>query len=299
MNTSINSNIKKAIELDQTTAVPDVHPVRRDMTFKFDKDTITNWHEEGVIISNFFNALSVFFPDGEQFFIDSVRHYRDTGVIDDEQLKKDVRHFIGQEAMHGREHRDYNAALDAAGMGAHKMEKQVTGLLNVLRKVLPAKMQLSTTCALEHFTAAMADSLLRAPEVLDKSDPSLAAAWKWHALEETEHKAVAFDVYQKAVGSDDDAVIYFERSLAMALAMAVFWPMMLTYWAQMNYRSGELFNVKGWAKSIKYLIGPKKGVLTPAAKDLFTYFRKGFHPWDHDNSAYLSMLPEMEKLYTK
>lgn len=288
------------INTTEATLVPDVHPVRRDMTFEFNKETITSWHQEGVMTSNFFNALSVFFPVGEQFFIDSVRHYRELGVIDDdEQLLKDVRHFIGQEAMHGREHRDYNAALDEAGMGALKMDGQVANLLKAVKKILPQSRQLAATCALEHMTAALADSLLQRPDALEKSNPELAAAWRWHALEETEHKAVAFDVFQKAVGDDTDTRAYLNRSSAMVTAMVIFWPMALTYWAQMNYRSGHLFDLKGWGKSIKFLMGPKKGVMTPAAKDLFTYFKRGFHPWDHDNSAYLSELAEMEKKYTR
>ena len=80
-------------------------PIRRDIRFALPAERIKDWHEQGPFITHFFNALSLLFPQGELFFMDSVRHYRQR--IDDPALKKEIQGFIGQEAMHSREHVAY------------------------------------------------------------------------------------------------------------------------------------------------------------------------------------------------
>ena len=89
-------------------------PIRRDIRFALPAERIKNWHEQGPVVSHFFNALSLLFPQGELFFMDSVRHYRQR--IDDPALKQEIQGFIGQEAMHSREHLAYNDLLQAAGL---------------------------------------------------------------------------------------------------------------------------------------------------------------------------------------
>jgi predicted metal-dependent hydrolase len=160
-----------------------IMPVRRNLKFHVPDDTVLNWHDKGPGISQFFNTLSLFFPEGERFFINSVRKYRDQ--IDDPELQEAVRNFIGQEAMHGREHEDYNQKMVAAGLPVDKQEAIVTRLLSLISRFLPNAMQLSATVALEHLTAILADVLLREPELIDGSDPQYQKLWHWHALEET------------------------------------------------------------------------------------------------------------------
>jgi predicted metal-dependent hydrolase len=92
-------------------------PVRRDLRFNLPQERACDWHVQGSHVTHFFNALSLLFPAGERFFMDSVRNYRDQ--IDDPVLKKQVLGFIGQEAMHTREHVEYNDLLQEAGLPAH------------------------------------------------------------------------------------------------------------------------------------------------------------------------------------
>ena len=40
-----------------------------------------------------------------------------------------------------------------------------------------------------------------ATDIFHSADPAMAKLWRWHALEETEHKAVAFDVFQQVSGN--------------------------------------------------------------------------------------------------
>ncbi|MFT6593392.1 MAG: putative metal-dependent hydrolase, partial [Zhongshania sp.] len=191
-----------------------VQPVRRNLEFHLPKDRIGDWHAGGAHIAHFFNALSIFFPDGERFFIDSVRHYRDR--IQDPELKESVRGFIGQEAMHGREHEEYNDALVEKGMPADRYGRIVIRLLKFFTRFTPKSAQLAGTIALEHLTAILANMVLSEPRSLAGSEPRYAAIWKWHALEETEHKAVAYDVYQQVLGGGLSG--YLHRCTALLTA---------------------------------------------------------------------------------
>src|SRR5690606_17956585 len=157
-----------------------------------------HWHSGDAFKTHFFNAMSVLFPDGERFFIDSVRLFREQ--IEDPLLKEQIRGFIGQEGHHSREHLVYSQRLRELGYDVDRLEHALQRRLGFVKKHLPGKLQLAATCATEHLTAIMADALLTEPNWLDGADPRMARLWRWHALEETEHKAVAFDVYQQACG---------------------------------------------------------------------------------------------------
>src|SRR3546814_1673082 len=54
-------------------------------------------------------------------------------------------------------------------------------------------MQLAGTCALEHFTATLAHAILSDPAHLAGAETEAQRMWRWHAIEEIEHKAVAYD----------------------------------------------------------------------------------------------------------
>ena len=266
----------------------EVMPVRRNLEFKLPESRIGDWHADGVHVSHFFNAMSLFFPDGERFFIDSVRAYRDE--IHDPELKEAVRGFIGQEAMHGREHEEYNEALEKRGMPANRNSRMILGLLNFTRRIESRAGQLAITIALEHLTAILADSVLRDPRVLEGAEPRFAALWRWHALEETEHKAVAFDVYQATVGKGPLA--YFRRCFALLMATLIFWVMVIPIHIDMVRREGKLFSLRGWWSAMKFL-WVKPGALRRMIPDWLDFFKPGFHPWDHDNRRFLNGVDEL------
>jgi predicted metal-dependent hydrolase len=154
-----------------------------------------------LILSHLAAALSAVFPDGEDFFVRSVRHFRDQ--ISDPALKRQVAGFIGQEAMHGREHRALNERLDALGYPTKVVERLVKRGLQLRERILSAKSNLAATAALEHFTATLAELVLSNADTRDQfGHEGVRDLFLWHALEESEHKAVAFDVY-KAVGGSE------------------------------------------------------------------------------------------------
>ncbi len=263
-------------------------PTRRDLKFFLPADKISDWHGDGKAVSAFLNSLSMLFPVGERFFMDSVRNYRDE--ITDPELQKAVTAFIGQEAMHGREHEEYNDALFATSPSAARMERFVAALLGFGQKRLPKSTQLSITIALEHFTAIMADGLLKDPRILEKADSRFAKIWNWHALEETEHKAVAYDVWATVMGKSP--LRYAERAGGLLGATAILWPVVGITYLNILREQGELTNSKGWRTLFRFTFG-EIGYFRRMALNWAEYFKPGFHPWDQDNRHFLTQIDEL------
>ena len=259
-----------------------VDPIRRNLKFGLPKGKVTSWNPAGLHITQFYNTLSIFFPAGERFFIQSVRNYRDR--ITDPHLKEQISAFIGQEGFHTREHEEYNAALVEAGLPVEQMDKLVVSLLEAVKK-LPPSLQLAATVALEHLTAVLGDTLLRDADLLEGADPHYAAIWQWHAIEETEHKAVCFDAYEVVMGKGINA--YAQRTLAFVLANVIFWSLYVPFLLQMVRKSGGLTDLKGWGRLVNFVAG-KPGVLRRVLPEWLDFFRPGFHPWMHDNREYLA-----------
>lgn len=282
----INANAEKAKVVSQ---LRNALPVRRDLQFPLPAERITNWHPAGEHMSHFINGLSLMFPVGERFFIRSVRYYREQ--ISNPELKEAVTGFIGQEAMHGREHEHYNQLLEDAGLPANELEQEVVSLLSWFEERYPAKAQLAGTIALEHFTAILADALLSHPELIDGAEPVYTALLRWHAMEETEHKAVAFDVWREIANAD--VKHYLIRNIVMLQATALLLFMACKFVFRLVKADRKLTDVKGWYRMSQVLIG-KGSFFRAIAKPWLDYFRPGFHPWDHDNSHFLTELSELE-----
>jgi hypothetical protein len=261
-------------------------PIRRDVQFPLPSERACDWHSLGSYVTHFFNALSLLFPAGERYFIDSVRYYRDR--IDDPELKKQVLGFIGQEAMHTREHIEYNEALNAAGLPASKLEKYVVKLLDYGRRTAPHSLQLAQTVALEHYTAMLAGMLLDDDSRIASDVPIYAQLWTWHALEETEHKAVSFDVWNAAIRPGLKR--YLIRAAAMLQVTLMFWTIVFCFHIRLliadRHRGGRL---RGMWNLMGFLYG-RRGVFPNIALDWLRFFKPSFHPWDHDNRRHLARI---------
>ena len=222
-------------------------------------------------------GLSAVFPDGEDFFVRSVRHFR--SEITDPELKRQVAGFIGQEAMHGREHRAFNERLAALGYPTKKIERLTRVGLKVRERIATPKANLAATAALEHFTATLAELVLTDQETRDLfGNAEVRNLFVWHALEECEHKAVAFDVY-KAVGGSERTrvltmnVLRYGFVLGMALQTVV-----SLLGDRTTYRRGALR--ASWRRFKASPIVSRE--LWDQLKD---YNRPDFHPDDRDTSA--------------
>jgi uncharacterized protein len=236
------------------------------------------WHGGRRAVSLFFDNLSLFFPAGERFFVTSVKAHRHH--VRDPKLAAEVRAFCAQEGVHGREHVHYNQFLEARGLPARAIEARVQRLLDRIARRTSKRFQLAVTCALEHFTAIMAETLLGDPRTLDGAHPEMAAMWRWHAAEESEHKAVAFDVYQAAGGG------YALRILAMIGATLVFWAKTFEQQVRLMAADRSLHKPREWWSLFKFLfITP--GGLRRVPLLWLSYFRPRFHPSHRDNRALL------------
>ena len=250
----------------------------RDRRFDLRQERVPrHWFGGRKAVTRFMDNLSIFFPAGERFFVASVRAHEKK--ISDPQLAKDVRAFVGQEGIHTREHIRYNEMLKAQGLPVAEMEERVRVLLSRVTKWTPRRRQLAVTCALEHFTALLGHVLLDDGD-LGEAAPEMAALWSFHAAEENEHKAVAFDLY-RAVGGR-----YRERALVMIGATIIFWLKVLEHQVRLMQAEGILFDAGEWADLAKFLFvtpGPLRRLVVP----YLHYFRPGFHPNDLDASAVL------------
>lgn len=248
-------------------------PPRR-MDFQFADDTKRYWYADNAFLTTFWTTLSALFPAGETFFIDSVKNYRHQ--VTEQKLKDEISGFIGQEAMHTKEHQAFNDMGDKHGLPTLQLDKELWWLLDLAKKVFPKKMQLATTVALEHYTAILAEQLLRDKQHQENiQDPEALKLWMWHALEENEHKAVAYDVYELTGGG------YFTRVFAMILATIGFILFVGQGHIRLLWANGTLFNIKDNLKGLWSLWG-WKGLFPRLFFKYLDFFRPGFHPNDHD-----------------
>jgi uncharacterized protein len=238
------------------------------------------WHGGDPVATAFFNALSSTFPEGERFFMDSVRFYR--REVPDE-LAGEIAAFLGQEAVHSREHGAFNAIAAEAGYDIARLEARSKAPLDQGRGKGPVAM-LAATCALEHFTAILAHALLaRGGCDLAGAAEEARRLWTWHAIEEIEHKAVAYDTYLHISRGWSRWRRWKVRSHAMLIATAHFLRTLFANLADL-YRQDGIHGPRTWARTSWYLFG-LPGVLRRTFLPWLAYFRPGFHPWDRDDRA--------------
>lgn len=223
------------------------------------------------VMSHLLTALSSTFPIGEQFFVHSVRNVRDK--VKDENLQAQIAAFIGQEAMHSKAHAEFNAAWRSDDYNLDRFQAWLARKDDYVKNLHP-KIQLAITCAFEHFTALLGGYILRHPEVLATLDEDAAKLWVWHAIEEIEHRAVAFDVYQ-AVYGDDKIRRMIMRSVTTGFASLTLYSATRLF-LQDNKKSlpkigGNIFGF--------YLLGKMFLQLAP---EYLAYFKTDFHPSEID-----------------
>lgn len=268
-------------------------PVRR-MDFEFG-EVPRYWAANDAGLTHFMTTLSALFPEGEQFFVDSTRAVRKHPKLSDPDLQREISAFIGQEAMHSKEHLAFNSSAQSYGYDIRTMEQQTGKVIRIGTKVLTTLLKpfgvtkemidLTGTCALEHFTAVIAAELLQNKDVQAMfNDSTMHQLWMWHAVEENEHKAVVFDVYTAIYGHGLKA--YTMRAIAMIIAMGLIFMTQSYFTAQLMKIDGKLT----W-KDSKYMLKfmyARKGFMTRQIPELLDFFRPNFHPNDSDTDQLLA-----------
>ena len=257
----------------------DVQVPPRDIHFDVAAARNGHWLGGDPVGTAAFNALSLTFPDGERLFIDAVRHYRSEVSG---KLAEDVRGFIAQEAIHSREHHTLNQLIDRERYPVAEIEELIKERVAFSRSRGPMRM-LIATIALEHFTAMMAEAHARHRDLFGAADPGIERMWRWHAMEETEHKAVAYDVFMHATRHWPAWRRYLRRTLAMAVITYLFTRNIAHYAALLLQADG--YSYKEALKAVKAYVWRKPGLFSRNARTYFAWYRPGFHPWDQDNRA--------------
>ena len=265
---------------------PRIQPRRPDLDFEPAEEPIPHhWFGGSALATHIVNGVNLLFPDGERMFVKSVRYYKDA-IASDPMLAKEAEGFYGQEGSHAREHQRFFEILRAQGYPIDDLLTEFRSSLRFFEKLFPPAFHLSATAAAEHFTAIMANHGLSS-RVIDAAHPTIRHLMLWHATEEIEHKAVAFDVLRKVEPS------YFVRLVGMAFA-ALF----LGYWWQ---RATRMFlrhdgigrkEIREEKKRMKHVRDDGNIVRDVFLAGIWEYIQPGFHPWDRDDlhlaEAYLA-----------
>lgn len=228
------------------------------------------WNGGDAFRTRFLDALSVNFPEGERFFIDSVRAFET--VVTDPALREDIRVFVRQEAEHGLVHDRFNETMRAQGVNVDRILKTLRGDARGAKQLFSAEMQLALTAAAEHMTATLAEGLLElTPEMIEGATPEMRALFLWHSVEEIEHKCVAFDVLEKTGAG------YAERVFAMVAVTAYLHLRVGILMKHMLTVDGVLHQPGIVALGLLRMYGPR-GYLTKLVPRYLAWFRPGFHP---------------------
>jgi predicted metal-dependent hydrolase len=244
------------------------------------------WHGGDPVATAYFNALSAAFPQGETFFIESVRRYRDAVH---EPLREQIAAFVQQESMHTREHVVFNKLLRTAGYDTTAMDAQTRRRVDEAR-ARPPVVQLALTVALEHFTAIMAHSLLTEREPLPGASEDIVRLWQWHAIEEIEHKAVAYDTFVAVTQHMRPLRRWLLRCHVMGLVSLQFWYSNFERMADF-FRQDGINTPRTWWRVAKYLL-VKPGMMRRIFRDYLRFYRPGFHPWHRDDRP---LIAEVER----
>ncbi|GAB3501536.1 metal-dependent hydrolase [Curvibacter fontanus] len=251
--------------------------VVRRLLVDMDAPMARHWCAGDPFRTAFFNALSMSFPMGEQFFIDAVRQgYKALPADLQAQYHAEVQGFVGQEATHRRLHALYNQHLEKLGL-ENRWGPRAQERLRQLENIDP-RHPLGITAANEHFTAIFADWLLKNPQWLGGEDLRLATLWLWHSAEESEHRDVAFDLYRALGGNEAWRRTWFRR-------VTVFFISDLLRQTALNLRrDGTLWRWRTWTSAASFLLG-KQGLVRGTFRPWRDYWRPDFHPSQHDAQA--------------
>ena len=247
-------------------------PVRK-MGFDF-SDVPKDYMNGSLAESHFFDGLNLLFPEGERFFMRAVRN--GLNKIEDENLKQQARGFFGQETQHAIEHEKFFEVLEQNGYTFRPKLNKMNSFIIKMRDILPHSLSLAITAGAEHLTAVLGATALD-DEGIENSHPAMRDLIQWHAIEEIEHKAIAFDVYKATGGS------YLVRMVGYLIALT-FIHITSTHFVK------DLLRQDGYSKreAKAQLKQSQKNMLQkhPTLRQSLTaYFKPSFHPNDIDESG--------------
>ena len=232
-----------------------------------------HWFAGNPVATQIANGVNMLFPQGERFFVRSVKHYLDR--IDSPELRAQIKGFFGQEGRHAKAHDDYNQRLREQGYridGFLRFYERVGN--GILERLAPPALRLAATAAAEHYTAIMAEGAFTR-DVLQTADPTMRDLLLWHAAEEIEHKAVAFDVLRQVNPS------YALRMAGLAYAtitLSAFWIL-----GTATLLRQDRLSLRELRAELRRLRADDPIFQRVFVRGIREYTRRDFHPSHHDN----------------
>ena len=254
----------------------------RDRRFGRDAATPRLWHGGRVEATAIYNALSATFPIGEAYFVESVRKFREGAPP---KLAEEIKGFTTQEAIHSREHDAFNKRAADAGYDLSKLEQRVSERLAITRE-RPPIVNVAATMALEHFTAILAHELLANPRHLAGAEQEAADLWRWHAVEEIEHKGVAYDTWLWATRDWPRYKRWKVKAKVMLLVTRNFLVDRTAGSLELMRQDGTT-GLRAWALLLSHL-WVRPGMFRKIAGAWLKFFLPGFHPWNEDDRHLLA-----------
>lgn len=253
--------------------------VRESLDFKLDDSIPKYWYDNDAFMTRFWGGVFATFPEGERYFISSLRPFRDQ--VTDPKLQQEIKDFMHQEGQHGVVHTEFNQILQEQGMPVDKLVKYQHRIFNLLLGLFSAKYNLALTAACEHITALMMECFFDKKETMDSVDYRVRAMLAWHSVEEVEHKAVAFDVMNVV------KVSYLTRVSAMVFLIFFFTIDSLRMTNCFLKADGFSFvqRMKMIWGGVGKLFG-RNGMMAPMGQSFLRYFRRDFHPWQQPTLAH-------------
>jgi len=259
----------------------------RDRRFGREGGTDRWWMNGDPVGTALYNALSATFPKGEAFFVESVRKFRDGAPP---RLASEIKAFTTQEVMHSREHVAFNKRALEAGYDMSRLEARVDNRLALIRSKPPIA-SLAATMALEHFTAILAHELLSNPRHLAGADAESGALWRWHAIEEIEHKGVAYDTWLHATKDWPRGKSWRVKAKVMLLVTRNFLVDRTRGSLDLLAQDG-ITGPKAWAR-LFWFAYVRPGMLRKILGAWASFFMPSFHPWNHDDRALIADAEQM------
>jgi predicted metal-dependent hydrolase len=250
----------------------------RNFTLPRGERTERWWVRNDPVATAFFNALSATFPQGERFFIESVKHFRDRVTP---ELREQIAVFAQQESIHTREHVVFNRLITEAGYDAALIDERTKQRFDLGRQIARPIDHLAVTAALEHFTAIMAHAALVHDDDFDGVREDIKRLWRWHAIEEIEHKSVAFDTMMQVTANIAPLRRWLLRTIHMLVSTVQFLDMLFRSMA-LFFRTDGINTFGTWVKVLHFLF-VEPGMFRRIAPSYFAYYLPGFHPWKIDD----------------
>ena len=243
----------------------------RKPQFTFSDDVPRHWLDGSPFRTHLCNSFTLLFPAGEKFFIRSLSKFVPT--LQEERLKRDAKLFIRQEAQHAVEHEKFLQNLRDQG---YDIDATLRLVEDVITRFVESKtsdeFRLALTAGFEHLTSLLAEIGLH-EEFFRDAHPEMKALFEWHALEEIEHRAVAFDVLCQVDQS------YLRRVAGLLGAYVILSGLTGYVTTNLLWQDRLLWKLKTFKEASDVFL--LKNHLLPKAVGIFArYLKPSFHPGD-------------------